>query len=72
VDAGEDEPNAVPEMIRSSIGPSSVGGAMVVGVDAPLGVAERERPKRPRNPIDLEEIEETALAGVEGLGVESA
>jgi hypothetical protein len=45
---------------------------MVVGVDAPLGVAERERPKRPRNPIDLEEIEETALAGVEGLGVESA
>lgn len=64
---GKDKPNAVPEMIRSSIGPSSVGGAMLVGVDAPLGVAVRERPKRPRKPIDLEEIEEMVLAGVEGL-----
>jgi hypothetical protein len=72
VNAGEDKPNAVPEMIRSSIGPSSDGGAILVGVDAPLGVAVRERPKRPRKLIDLEEIEETALAGVEGLGVESA
>lgn len=72
VNAGEDKPNAVPEMIRSSIGPSSVGGAMLVGVDAPLGVAARERPKRPRKPIDLEEIEEMVLAGVEGLGLESA
>jgi hypothetical protein len=70
--AGENKPNAVPEMIRSSIGPSSVGGAMLVGVDAPLGVAARERPKRPRKPIDLDEIEETVLAGVEGLGLESA
>jgi len=72
VNAGEDKPKAVPEMIRSSIGPSSVGGAIVVGVDAPLGVAERERPKRPRKAIDFEEIEETVLAGVEGLGLESA
>ncbi len=70
-DAGEDEPNAVPEMIRSSIGPSSVGGAILVGVDAPLGVPARERPKRPRKPIDFEEIEETVLVGVEGVGPES-
>jgi hypothetical protein len=69
---GEDEPNAVPEMIISSIGPSSVGGAILVGVDAPLGVAARERPKRLRKPIDFEEIEEMVLAGVEGLGPESA
>lgn len=66
-DAGQDEPNAVPEMIRSSIGPSSVGGAMLVGVDAPLGVAERERPKRLKKPIDLEEVEEAVLIGVWGL-----
>lgn len=74
VNAKEDEPNAVPEIIRSSTGPSSVGvgGAMLVGVDAPLGVAARERPKRLRKPIDFEEIEETVLAGVEGLGLESA
>jgi hypothetical protein len=72
VNAGEDKPNAVPEMIRSSIGPSSVGGTILVGVDAPLGVAARERPKRPRKPIDFEEIEETVLPGVEGLGLESA
>ena len=72
VNAGEDKPNAVPETIRSSIGPSSVGGAILVGVDAPLGVAARERPKRPRKPIDFEEIEETVLVGVEGLGLESA
>lgn len=70
--AEEDKPNAVPEMIRSSTGPSSDGGTILVGVDAPLGVAVRERPKRPRRPIDLEEIEETVLVGVEGLGVESA
>jgi hypothetical protein len=63
---GKDRPKAVPEMIRSSIGPSSVGGAMLVGVVAPLGVAERERPKRLRKPIDLEETEEAVL-GVEGL-----
>ena len=56
----------VPEMIRSSIGPSSVSGAMLVGVVAPLGVAERERPKRPRKQIDLEETDEAVL-GVEGL-----
>lgn len=72
MNAGEDKPNAVPEMIRSSIGPSSVGGAILVGVDAPLGVAARERPKRPRKLIDFEEIEETVLPGVEGLGLESA
>jgi hypothetical protein len=66
-DAGQDEPKAVPEMIRSSIGPSSVGGTMLVGVDAPLGVADRERPKRLRKPIDFEEIEETVLIGVKGL-----
>jgi hypothetical protein len=71
--AGEDKPNAVPEMIRSSIGPSSVGaGAILVGVDAPLGVAARERPKRPKKPIDFEEIKETALDGVEGVGLASA
>ncbi len=69
---GDDEPNAVPEMIRSSIGPSSVGGAILVGVDAPLGVVARERPKRLRKPIDFEEIEEMVLAGVEGLELESA
>jgi len=69
---GEDKPNAVLEIIRSSIGPSSVGGAILVGVDAPLGVAARERPKRLRKPIDFEEIEETVLVGVEGLGLESA
>ena len=57
----------MPEIIKSSIGPSSVGGAMLMGVEAPLGVAERERPKRLRKPTDLEEIEETALVGVEGL-----
>jgi hypothetical protein len=72
VNAGENKPNAVPETIRSSIGPSPVGGAILVGVDAPLGVAARERPKRPRKPIDFEEIEETVLVGVEGLGLESA
>lgn len=74
VNAGEDKPNAVPEMIISSIGPSSVGGAILIGVDAPLrvGVAARERPKRPRKLMDLEEIEEMVLAGVEGLGLESA
>jgi hypothetical protein len=72
VNTGEDKPNAVPEMIRSSIGPSPVGGAILVGVDAPLGVAERERPKRPKKLIDFEEIEETVLAGVDGLGLESA
>jgi hypothetical protein len=66
---GHDEPKAVPETIKSSIGPSSVGGAMVTGVDAPLGVAERERPKRLRKPIDFEEIEETVLVGVEGLDI---
>jgi len=72
---GEDKPNAVPEMTRSSIGPSSVGGAILVGVDAPLGVAVRERPKRPKKPIDfedIEDIEEMVLAGVEGLVLESA
>lgn len=68
----EDKPNAVPEMIRSSIGPSSVDGARLVGVDAPLGVAVRERPKRPKKPIDFEEIEEMVLVGVEGLVLESA
>jgi len=59
-------PKAVPETIRSSIGPSSTGGAMLVGVDAPLGVVERDKPKRPKNPTDLEEIE-VALVGVSGL-----
>jgi hypothetical protein len=73
VNAGQDKPNAVPEIIRSSTGPSSVvGDAILVGVDAPLGVAARERPKRPRKPIDFEEIEEAVLAGVEGMGLESA
>lgn len=64
---GQYEPKAVPETIRSSIGPSSVGGATAVGVVAPLGVAERERPKRLKKPIDFEEAEETVLVGVEGL-----
>jgi hypothetical protein len=72
VNTGEDKPNAVPEMIRSSIGPFSVVGTILVGVDAPLGVPARERPKRPRKPIDFEEIEETVLAGVAGLALESA
>jgi len=39
---------------------------MLVGVDAPLGVAERDKPKRPKNPSDFEEIE-LALVGVSGL-----
>jgi hypothetical protein len=62
-----DVPKAVPEMIRSSIGPSSVGGAMVVGVDAPLGVVERDRPKRLKKLVDFEEMAEMALNGVGGL-----
>jgi hypothetical protein len=60
-------PKAVPETIRSSIGPSSAGGAMLVGVDEPLGVTERENPRRPKKLVDLEEIVEAALVGVEGL-----
>ena len=60
-------PNAVPETIKSSIGPSSVEGARLVGVDAPLGVAVRDRPKRLKKPVDLEEMEEMALVGVKGL-----
>jgi hypothetical protein len=54
-------------MIISSIGPSSVGGAILVGVDAPLGVAARDRPMRLKKPVDFEDIEETVLAGVNGL-----
>jgi hypothetical protein len=49
------------------MGPSSTGGAMLVGVDAPLGVATRDMPKRLKKPIDLEEIEETVLVGVDRL-----
>jgi hypothetical protein len=60
-------PNAVPETIRSSSGPSSAGDEMLIGVDAPLGVAERDRPKRLKKPMDLEEIADTALIGVNGL-----
>jgi hypothetical protein len=59
-------PNAVPETIRSSIGPSSVG-ARLVGVVEPLGVAARDRPKRLKKLVDLEEMEETVLVGVDGL-----
>ena len=62
-----DVPNAVPEMIRSSTGPSSAGGAMLTGVDEPLGVAERDRPKRLNKPMDFEENVDTAVIGVEGL-----
>jgi hypothetical protein len=62
-----DAPNAVPETIRSSTGPSSVGCEMLMGVDAPLGVAERDKPKRLKKPIDFEEIAETALVGVNGV-----
>lgn len=40
---------------------------MLVGVDAPLGVAVRDMPKRLKKPNDLEEIEETALVGVDRL-----
>ena len=38
-----------------------------MGVDAPLGVAERDKPKRLKKPIDFEETEETALVGVNGV-----
>jgi len=62
-----DIPNAVPEMIRSSIGPSSAGDAMLTGVDAPLGVAERDRPKRLKKPMDFEDIVDKAVIGVDGL-----
>jgi hypothetical protein len=62
-----DVPKAVPEMIKSSSGPSSAGGATLTGVDAPLGVAERDRPKRLKKPMDFEEIVETAVMGVDGL-----
>ena len=62
-----DVPKAVPEMIRSSNGPSSAGGAVLTGVDAPLGVAERDRPKRLKKPMDFEEIAETVVIGVDGL-----
>ena len=40
---------------------------MLVGVDAPLGVATRDRPRRLKKPVDFEDIEETVLAGVDGL-----
>jgi len=40
---------------------------MLMGVDAPLGVAERDRPKRLKKPIDFEEIAETAPVGVNGV-----
>jgi hypothetical protein len=40
---------------------------MLVGVDAPLGVVERDRPKRLKKPADFEEMEEMALNGVGGL-----
>ena len=63
----EGVPNAVPETIRSSNGPSSAGSAMLTGVDAPLGVAERDRPRRLKKPTDFEEMAETAEIGVAGL-----
>jgi hypothetical protein len=40
---------------------------MVVGVDAPLGVVERDRPKRLKKLVDFEEMAEMALNGVGGL-----
>lgn len=40
---------------------------MLTGVDAPLGVAERDRPKRLKKPMDFEEIADTAVIGVDGL-----
>jgi hypothetical protein len=39
---------------------------MLTGVDAPLGVAERDRPRRLKKLIDFEEIVETVLVGVDG------
>ncbi len=39
---------------------------MLVGVVEPLGVAARERPRRLKNPLDLEDAE-MVLVGVVGL-----
>ena len=58
---GKDRPKAVPKIIRSSIGLSSVSSVMLVGVVAPLGKVECERPKRLRKPIYLEETDEATL-----------